>query len=159
MSVSRKGAKFGPKIIKKMDGNDRFPIDFPCVSIKGSQLPVYTKFLHSIDISICSCYGLNAIFNGSRLSCMVQWLPVNILNCQPHKKTFSGYSVTMTALRRSVAAFYFSLWWMTKNIAKSMFAPKKSCFKCTKHVLRMSPFWPLQSFKACTLMYYIASRN
>ena len=87
MSVSRKGAKFGPKIIKKMDGNDRFPIDFPCVSIKGSQLPVYTKFLHSIDISICSCYGLNAIFNcGSRLSCMVQWLPVNILNCQPHKK-------------------------------------------------------------------------
>ena len=77
-----------------MAGNDRVPIDFPSVSIKRSFLSVYTQFLHSIDISICSCYSLNAIFNcGSRLSYMVQWLPVNILSCKPHKKeTFSGHS-------------------------------------------------------------------
>ena len=53
----------------KMAGNDRVPIDFPSVSIKRSYLLVYTQFLHSIDISICSCYSFHAIFNsGSRLS-------------------------------------------------------------------------------------------
>ena len=129
----------------KMAGNDRVQIDFPSVSIKRSYLSVYTQFLHSIDISICSCYSLNAIFNcGSILSYMVQWLPVNILSCKPHKKeTFSGHSVTLWLLIFTVllhhSTFLYDKW--KKTLPGQCSLPRNSV--SSVRILWRKLFWPV----------------